>query len=159
MAVGVPPLVIVDEDGNERPLELSSKEFNLVIDGDELSPTVTSQVEIDKGRGEDTDQLTDQCGNTERFRTSDSGWALTATGFVTRSNRDANLGVREMKAVADMESVQVETELHSEDMTVQNVRLTQVSDVAALNTESTSGDELAFEFEIQLGDQQSSNEE
>lgn len=150
----------VGEDGSlqERTLETRSVGFFITIEGEQFKPAIVREVEIETDS--DVSAPKDQCGNVEREKTSNEGWSARVTGIVTANDdRPGNLSMQLMRDyVAKADSVEVRGDLFpSGGMTivVSNVVITQSSDLVSVNTKQTNGAELAFDFQLQLGEKNS----
>lgn len=157
-------ITYVYEDGAGNTVSeeksLPSAEFVVKVDdtGDGTAdnllgkPAVTTEIEIEND-GE-TSTPSDQCGNVERFRTENSGWMIRVTGMVTAGDREGNLSVNDLKAVAGMDSIWIRSDLISGQFAVQNTVITQPNDLVYIQTPDTDGEEKVFEFQLQLGESQ-----
>lgn len=161
MATTVTYIEEVDGRTVERDVRISSTPFSIKLDttGDGeadtlFSPAVTTEVEIENNG--DTSTPSDQCGNTERFRTTNEGWSIRVTGIVTANEREGNLSMQMLRdLVAPADAVQIRCDLISGQVAVSNTLLTQPNDLVSIQTVDTQGEEKAFEFQLQLGESQS----
>lgn len=157
--------VVREIDGQEVVTEetLSSQQFGVKLDttGDGnpdtvFNPAVTTQVEIENS-GE-VSKTSDQCGNTQRSRTTTEGWLVRVQGIVTDVERGNNLTLSTLRdTVASSDTVPIRSDLLSGTIVVSNVVITQASDLVSIQTEDSFGEEKAFEFQLQLGEEESSN--
>lgn len=145
----------------ERAVTISTSEFSVKLDttGDGnpdtlFSPAVTTQVEIENDGDQSTPQ--DQCGNTERIRTSNRGWSIRVQGIVTDEEREGNLTMQMLRdMVAPADSVDMRSDVISGNVAVSNTVITQANDLTSIETEDTIGKESAYEFQLQLGESES----
>ena len=146
----------------EREVKLASSEFIVKVDttGDGTAdtklgkPVVTQEIEIENN-GESAEPQ-DQCGNTERFRTTNSGWMIRVNGIVTANQRESNLTLQDLRdTIATMDAVWIRSDIMNGRVAVQNTVITQTSDLVAIETPQSEGREKAFEFQLQLGESQS----
>lgn len=152
-------ITVVEEldNGETRTVKrtLSTSRFVVKIDGQRYSPEITANIEIENDGG--TERTTDQCGNTERSRTSNKGWAIRVTGIVTGNDaRQSNLSLQLLRDVIAQEStISITSDIISGEFEVSNTVITQSSDLVSINTPDTEGEESAFEFQLQLGQSES----
>lgn len=155
MAVTTVTLIESGEGGGtrEKEIKLQTVGFFIVVDGENYSPAVTTNVEIENDG--DVAQPQDQCGRIERTKVSDKGWNVRVQGIITGNDeRDGNLSMQLMRDyVATADSVEVHCDLFDGEIVVGNLVITQANDLVSVNTRDTHGDEAAFEFQLQLGEQ------
>jgi hypothetical protein len=150
---------IVSQDGaggtdtSRRTIPTTS--FSLFLNETEYQPAVVTDIEIENS-GNDN-QVSDQCGNTERNRTGNSGWAIRVNGIITGEDaRQGNLSLSLLRdVVASSDSVTIGADIQSGTFEVGNVVITQQSDLVSIETANTNGKEKAYEFQLQLGETQS----
>lgn len=147
----------IGEDGNVREHSVSSSKFSVEIDGEFKQPAIVSEVEIEN----DGDQAVarDQCGRVERRRQTNDGWAIRVTGIVTANDsRSGNLSLQTLRdVVANANTIEIVSDVESGEYTVSNTIITDASDLVAVQTADTDGKEQAFDFQLQLGDTESSD--
>lgn len=161
MATTVTYIEEVNGSTVEREVQLSTTEFSVKLDTtgsgepDTLfSPVVTQSVEIENDG--DSTTPSDQCGNTERRRTTNEGWSIRVSGIVTANERGSNLSLQLLRdVIAPADSVQIRSDVLSGEVSVSNTVITQSSDLVSIVTDETEGEEKAFEFQLQLGESQS----
>lgn len=129
--------------------------FSLFLNETEYQPAVVTDIEIENS-GNDN-KVSDQCGNTERNRTGNSGWAIRVSGIITGADsRQGNLSLSLLRdVVASSDSVTIGADIQSGTFEVGNVVITQQSDLVSIETANTNGKEKAYEFQLQLGETQS----
>lgn len=147
----------ITEGGQRTERDISSTRFSVKIAGEYRSPAVTREVEIENNGDQSVSR--DQCGNIERRRQSNDGWAVRVTGIVTSNDvRRDNLSLQKLRdVVANMDSVEIVSDVTSGEYTVSNTVITEANDLVSVQTPDTDGREQAFEFNLQLGDTESSN--
>lgn len=155
--------IIEDVGGGQTQVterRISTTEFAVKIDGQLYRPAVTTNIEIENDG--DVSKTQDQCGNTERSRQTNNGWAVRIQGIVTgNDDRSGNLSMqllRDVVALAD--TIQIRSDLTGSSVTefeVSNTVLTQSSDLVSIQTGDTDGEEQAFEFQLQLGQTEADN--
>jgi hypothetical protein len=134
-----------------------SSRFAIELDGDLYSPAVVEEFEIENNG--DTSTVADQCGNTERQRTTNEGWTIRVNGIVTgNDNREGNLSMPLLRdTIAAMDTVTIVSDLISGTFEVSNTLLSDSSEYHSIRTADTEGDEQAFDFQLQLGESSSAN--
>lgn len=132
-----------------------STEFAVKVDGELLQPEITTKVEIENDGEMSTSQ--DQCGHTSRTRTGNNGWVVTVNGLVTDNDlRDGNLSLQTLRdVVATMSEAKIRSDIVSGTYEVSNVVITQPNDLVSIETDSTHGEESAYEFHVQFGESES----
>lgn len=146
---------ILDEEGVSQIVDIPSTNFSIKVDGRLRSPAVTTTVEIENDG--DVSATKDQCGHTERKRVGNQGWQIRVSGMITaNTTRQDNLSMQQMRdVVAQSEEVRIISDVLSGVFAVSNVVITQPNDLVSIVTESTNGEEKAFEFQLQLGESES----
>lgn len=136
-------------------LEISSSKFSVKIDGELHEPAVVTNIEIENDPSNST--TSDQCGHTSRQRTTDGGWIVRVQGIVTgNDDRYRNLSMQMLRdVVASADTVEVRSDVYSGEQVVSNVVITQPNDLHSVETPDTWGKEQAFEFQLQLGEEDS----
>lgn len=135
--------------------------FSVKIDGQLYSPAVTTNIEIENNG--QTDRVQDQCGNTERSRTTNDGWAVRVQGIVTKNDgREGNLSLQVLRdVVAVSDTIKIRSDVTppgvESGVEVSNTVITQASDLVSVQTGETDGEEQAFEFNLQLGQTEAEN--
>lgn len=153
----------IDEDGTVVEETVPTTEFGVAFDEDGdgeytddplYSPAITSEVEIENDGNNAV--VSDQCGRTERSRTTNEGWMVTVTGICTANeSRRGNLSLEQVKQIGTSDEVYIVSDVHTGVLAVGNVVITQASDLVYVETGSTDGRERAFDFQLQLGDTES----
>lgn len=137
-------LIIVDELGEPTRRDIISREFRVVVeDGEDFDPAVTERVEYDH-RGQ-TSSVTTVCGETENRRESDQQPDITAEGVVTQDQ------LQELKDLKRGQTITVISDIHSGQVLVKRVTIEQSSDVVSYIPDGSDEEELAFSFQLQLG--------
>lgn len=134
---------------------LTSTEFAVKVDGTLLQPEITTKVEMENDGEMSTSR--DQCGHTSRQRASNGGWVVNVNGIVTDNDaRDGNLSLQTLRdVVANMSEAKIRSDIVSGEYEVASVVITQPNDLVSINTDSTNGDESAYEFHCQFGESES----
>lgn len=148
--------------GQERVTErpISTTDFAVKMDGQLYRPAVTTNIEIENNGEMSTTQ--DQCGNTERSREGNMGWSVRVKGIATANDdRGGNLSMQMLRdVVATSETIKIRSDVTGSSVTeleVSNTVITQASDLVSIQTDDTEGEELAFEFQLQLGESEAEN--
>jgi hypothetical protein len=133
--------------------------FAIKIDGQLYKPVLTSEVEIENDT--ENQRTTDQCGNTERNNVADMGWTLAVNGIVTSNGaREKNLTLAMLRdIVAPSDTITIRSDIAGGGLTefeVANTVITNSSDLHTIETGITDGQEKAYEFQLQLGETESS---
>jgi hypothetical protein len=137
-------LVIVNELGEQTQQEVISREFLVEVeDGANFDPAVTQRVEYDH-RGQ-TSSITTVCGETENRRESDEQPDITAEGVVTQSQ------LQDLKDLKRGQQITVISDIHSGQVLVKRVTIEQSSDIVSYIPDGSDEEELAFSFQLQLG--------
>lgn len=138
----------------ERSVSVRTTEFFITVEDQQFTPAVVTNVEIEHDG--DVADPQDQCGNVERTKTSNKGWNVRVEGIVTANDeRPGNLSMQLMRDyVATTDSVSVRSDLFEGEIVVSNVVITQSNDLVSVNTHETDGQEMAFEFQLQLGEEE-----
>lgn len=148
-------VTFVDERGNVTEETFASTRFTAKIDGVTYSPAVVHNVEIENDG--DTTSPQDQCGHTERRRTGENGWAIRVQGIVTgNEDRTGNLSLQLLRdVIASMSELKIRSDVISGTYEVSNVVITQSNDLVSIQSDDTHGAEMAFQFQLQMGESQS----
>jgi hypothetical protein len=137
-------VIIVDELGEPTRRDIISREFRVVAeDGEDFDPAVTERVEYDH-RGQ-TSSVTTVCGETENRRESDQQPDITAEGVVTQDQ------LQPLKDLKRGEQITVISDIHSGQVLVKRVTIEQSSDIVSYIPDGSDEEELAFSFQLQLG--------
>jgi hypothetical protein len=137
-------VIIVDELGEPTRRDIISREFRVVTeDGEDFDPAVTERVEYDH-RGQ-TSSVTTVCGETENRRESDQQPDITAEGVVTQDQLEP------LKGLKRGEQITVISDIHSGQVLVKRVTIEQSSDIVSYIPDGSDEEELAFSFQLQLG--------
>lgn len=148
-------ITVIDEFGNEETIDLPSSRWGITIDGEQFTPAVATNVEITSP--DESTAITDDCGNTERRTTKNTGWSINVEGIVTNVEGGGNLSIRKLKQVSTMDEVSIFSDVHSGVMSNPRVTITQVSDMSFVQTKDMSGKAMAFEFTFEAGDREADN--
>lgn len=127
-------LVIGDEDEEEGE------------DAEELEPALTREIEITLS--ETVSSVMDQCGKTENRQEGHTHWQITIDGICTDSSRAGNLRLERLKTIGRGDQLRLRSAIHSGPVIVREITITQTNDLKTLDI--GSGDETAFEFQLQL---------
>lgn len=138
----------------ERTETISSSRFAIKMDGQLYRPAVVSEIEIENDAQESSPS--DQCGNTERNRTGNQGWVIRVTGIITANDsRSGNLSLQMLRdVIATTDEVTVRSDIISGTFVVGNTVITEASDLFSITTRDTNGEEQAFDFTLQLGEEE-----
>lgn len=147
-------ITVVRADGTEEVIDVTTTTFSVKIDDQLYSPVVTSEVEIEH-TGE-TSEISDQCGNTRRRAEADKGYALQVTGIVTSVRRANNLTLQMLRdEIGGAQQVRVRSDVIDGPFTNPKPTITQTSELVSYNGVQTDGDEQAFDFTLQAGEENS----
>lgn len=156
----MPSVKIRRDDGSPADTEalkseIASSDFALKIDGVLRTPAVVKEAEYENDGS--SSATADQCGHTERQRTTNNGWAIRVQGIATlNANRRENLSMQLLRdGVANSNTVEVRSGVLSGEFEVSNVVITDASDLYSVQTRETNGEEEAVEFQLQLGQTES----
>jgi hypothetical protein len=137
-------VIIVDELGEPTRRDIISREFLVEVeDGKNFEPAVTQRVEYDH-RGQ-TSSVTTVCGETENRRESDEQPDITAEGVVTQDQ------LQDLKDLKRGQQITVISDIHSGQVLVKRVTIEQSSDIVSYIPDGSDEEELAFSFQLQLG--------
>lgn len=140
------------DDGSTQEItqQVPSTPIFLVIgEGDnaeELEPALTREIEITLS--ETVSSVMDQCGKTENRQEGNTNWQITVDGICTDSSRAGNLRLERLKTIGRGDQLRLRSAIHSGPVIVREITITQTNDLKTLDI--GSGDETAFEFQLQL---------
>lgn len=149
----VSQVTYIDEDGNTQSFDVDNTEFAVELDGAEYRPEITTEVEIEYDG--DNSSPRDQCGNMERSRVGSSGWLVRVTGIITANgSRRENLDLELFKNfLAPSDELTIVSEVINGTFVMSNAVITQPNDLVSVQTVNTDGEERAYEFQLQLGEE------
>lgn len=110
---------------------------------DEFVPEVVQRVEYDHSG--QTSSITTVCGETENRRESDEQPDVTIEGIITSGNIPA------IKSLKKGEEITLVSDIHQGSVLVKRVTIEQNADVTHYIPEEGGDEELAFKFQLQLG--------
>lgn len=141
----------------ESETRIVSSRFAIELDDTLYTPAVVEGFEIENNG--DTSTVADQCGNTQRQRTTNEGWTIRVNGIVTgNDNRNGNLSMPLLRdTIADLDTVTIVSDLLSGTFEVSNTLLSDSNEYHSIRTTDTDGDEQAFDFQLQLGESASTD--
>ena len=144
---------VIGSGGEIQEVEVSGKNFHLVIDDARYEPFLCQEIEVESN-GE-MDETGTQCGRRKQRQTAEEPFAVTANGLIGKNMPDGFLEPRHLLFdVNEGDEVRIISDFPiNQPMEVSNVLLRQVADTptVTLNGETY----LAFEWQLQLGGQSS----
>lgn len=142
---------VIGDDGEPREVEVSGKNFHLVIDGERYEPFLCDEIEVESNG--DMDKTGTQCGGRKQRQTADNPFAVMAKGIIGKNMPSGFLEPRHLLFdVNEGDTIEIISDFPiNSPMEVSNVLVRQVADTPTV----TLGDDtyIAFEWQLQLGEQ------
>lgn len=142
-------------NGEEQVVDtvLASTDFTIKLNGDKYSPALVEDLTAENSG--DTSAPQDQCGNTQRVRTTREGWTVTVKGIVTDEPREGNLTMSMLRDdVAPRDSVDIRSDIIDGNFVLSNTKISSSSALDSIQLSDTSiGKEAAYDFQLQLGEE------
>lgn len=149
----MPSIEVVNDSGEVVTREVLSRNASVVnyivdVNGDEVyesefTPAVVQRVEYDH-RGQSS-STTSVCGETENRRESDEQPDITVEGIITEDQ------IPDAKSLKRGDEITLISDVHQGDVYVKRLTITQSNDVIRYIPDGDSEEQLAFSFQLQLG--------
>jgi hypothetical protein len=149
----MPTVRVVNDDGQIVTQEVLSRNCSVLKylredDGervfeDEFSPSIVQRVEYDH-RGQSS-SVTSVCGETENRRESDQQPDITVEGIIKESE------IPSLKDLKRGDEITLVSDVHQGQVYVKRVTIEQSTDIIKYVPEGGDEEELAFSFQLQLG--------
>lgn len=144
---------IVDEVGEVVEREVLSRDAAVIPEDDNLErfvPSVVQRVEYDhKGQ---TSSLTSVCGETENRREGDNNPDITIEGIVTTDE------IPQAKQLKEGQEITLVSDVHQGQVFVKSLTIEQTQDLIHYIPDESDEEQLAFTFQLQLGQPGSSTD-
>lgn len=139
-------VIIRGANGELKETRVVSKEAHVIPESDDLNefhPTVVQSVEYDHKGG--TSSITTVCGESESRRTSDNLPDITIEGVIVKDE------IEDMKNLKRGEEITLISDVHKGQIYVRRVTIGQDTDVVEYVPDGNEERQLAFSFQLQLG--------
>jgi hypothetical protein len=149
----MPSVRVVNDDGEIVTQEVLSRNCSVLkymyeegderVYDDEFSPSVVQRVEYDH-RGQSS-SVTSVCGETENRRESDQQPDITVEGIITEPE------IPSLKDLKRGDEITLISDVHQGHVYVKRVTIEQSTDIIKYIPDESDQEELAFTFQLQLG--------
>lgn len=140
----MPNVAVVNENGDIETQRVISRDATVVPEGQSnFEPTVVQSVEYDhKGQ---TSSISSVCGETENRRETDEQPDITVEGIISEEE------LPDIKSIKEGDQITLISDVHKGDVFVRRVTISQTADLVHIVPDDTNKEELAFNFQLQLG--------
>lgn len=135
---------VINDNGEVETQKVLSRGASVIpADREVFDPAVVQSVEYDH-RGGST-SVTSVCGETENRRTSDKEPDITIEGVITDDQIPAAKGLKKG------EEVTLVSDIHQGEVYVKRLTISQSTDIIHYIPDGEKNEQLAFTFQLQLG--------